>query len=55
MGPLFVVSLITWFALIVGLLFAAARITDRRPRLAFALLMTGLMVMVWGLVFVMTT
>jgi hypothetical protein len=52
-SPGFVIALIAWFAGIVSLLVTAARITDRRPRLAFALLMAALMVMLWGLLFVM--
>jgi hypothetical protein len=51
--PAFVVSLVAWFVAIVALLLVASRLSDRRPRLAFALLMVGLLVMIWGVLFVM--
>ncbi len=51
--PSFVIALIAWFVIVVGLLFTAARITDRRPRLAFVLLMGALFTMLWGIILVM--
>ena len=53
MSPSFVIALIVWFCIVVGLLFTAARITDRRPKLAFVLLMGALFTMLWGLIFVL--
>lgn len=53
MSPSFVIALIIWFSIVVGLLFTAARTTDRRPRLAFVLLMGALFTMLWGIIFVM--
>jgi hypothetical protein len=53
MTPRFVIALIVWFVAIVGLLITASRLTETRPRLAFGMLMLGLMVMLWGVLFVM--
>lgn len=52
-SPSFIIALIAWFVIVVGLLFTAARITDRRPKLAFVLLMGALFTMLWGIIFVM--
>ncbi len=51
----FVASLIAWFAAVVSLGIGAARVADRRPRVAFGMLMGALFVMLWGLWLIMGT
>ena len=48
----FIINLVLWVIVIVALGITAARVADRRPRLALVLLLGSLLFMVWGSIFV---